>query len=264
MKTSRDQLSILGLPTNDLAPEKKEWLFAGLDAFVNTGETTEDYRRLASQWWTFWPHSIRDGETVDDLDWSPAAHGLFLDYRDKLRKVWKADPEARFSSVLAYLLGIIGRDELLRLEYVLDVDPEWFAREAVATRQAWQTLMQSHPSATMSSHSMAFPLWGLGNLLYIHNTDFERALWVLSQENWRARVCGQCGRHFIANKAAQRYCSTRCFGEAKRGQRLAWWNKAGKIKRSQKKVEIGRIATHGQKPKGKDQDETNKERTRSF
>jgi hypothetical protein len=201
---------------------------------VNADDTKGSYRDLASQWPTFWPHDIGDTRNDDRLNWSPDAHTLFLDYRNKLRKVWAGDAETRLSSVLAYLLGIISIDELMGREYVLDVDALWFEAERSATARAWQLLQKSHPGATIGPHSMVFPLWGLGNLCYLPRSDFENALWLLCQENWRARVCCECKRYFIADKAARRYCSTGCYGAAKRGQRLAWWNKAGKIKRAQK------------------------------
>jgi hypothetical protein len=234
----RGQPTILGLLPNDLAPAERARLFGGLEAFVNGGDTPQDFNSLASQWPTFWPHDIDEGGNPNRLNWSLSAHPLFLDYRDKLRKVWEGDPEARLSSVLAYLLGIVRINEFMSAEYVLDVDAAWFGRELDSTHRAWQSLLQTHPEALQAPHSMAFPQWGLGNLRYLPRTDFEQALWLLCQENWRARVCGQCKRYFIADKAAQKYCSTRCYGQAKRGQRLEWWNSVGKIKRSQKRSSL--------------------------
>ena len=230
----RSEPTVLELPSNDPGAAKKQWLFCGLEAFVKAGDALDDYHSLAHHWTTFWPHGIDDGRNRNHLNWSTAAHALFLDYRDKLRKVWTGDSEAQLSSVLAYLLGIIRIDEFTKRQYVLDVDFDWFEEERCATFGAWQLLKQSHPKAEMQPPSIAFPQWGLGNFHYLPKTDFQFALWLLSREDWRARLCGQCKRCFIADKAAQRYCSTRCYGEAKRGQRTAWWNKAGKKKRAQR------------------------------
>jgi hypothetical protein len=168
-------------------------------------------------------------------------HGLFLDYRNKLRKLWGGDPEAQASAVLPYLLGIIGPTEFIGREYVLDVDAEWYERERKALSDAYHNFkMASRPHLEIMEaavfHSIVFPVWGQANFHYLPKGDFESALWVLSCEGWRARVCGQCKRYFIADKPAQTYCSTRCHGDAKRGQKLAWWRSTGKIRRTQKSV----------------------------
>lgn len=238
--TRQSQPTISELLLNDLAPHERTRLFQGLEDFVNVGDSRPDYRALASQWPTFWPHDIDDGGTPNALNWAPDAHALFQDYRDKLRKVWAADPEAQLSPLLSYLLGIIQHDELVSGEYTLDVDATWFGRELDATHRAWRSLLQSHPDAKMAPHSMAFPLWGVGNLRYLPRTEFEQALWRLCQENWRARICGQCKRYFVADKAAQRYCNTQCYGEAKRSQKLTWWNETGKRKRAQRRLVLRR------------------------
>src|SRR5437588_9055391 len=139
-RTNHAQPTISGLLANDLASDEKARLFGGLEAFVNGDDTAANYHALASKWPRFWPHPIDDGGTPNGLNWSPHAQALFLDYRDKLRKVWEGDSEARLSSVLAYLLGIIRIDELMSGEYVLDVDAAWFGRELDATYRAWQSL----------------------------------------------------------------------------------------------------------------------------
>jgi hypothetical protein len=212
-QAGQDKPTILGFLPIGLAAKEKARLFAGLEAFVNTGDTLDDYQ--AHVWW-------------------PKAHAMFLDYRNKLRNLWGGDdPEAQASGVLAYLLGIVGPTEFAGGEYVLDVDTQWFAREAIATLEAQKAVL---PYEVWSSHSIVFPVLGQANFHYLPRGDFESALWALSCEGWRARMCGQCNRYFIADKPAQTYCGTGCYGDAKRGQKLEWWNRMGKIRRAQKGV----------------------------
>jgi hypothetical protein len=236
----RSTATILGMIPNGLAPHEKARLFAGLESFVNAGDGLEDYHALAVQCPTFWPHN------AGALDWLPKAHAMFLDYRDKLRKIWSGDPEAQGSGVLAYLLGLIGPIEFAGMEYTIDVDMIWFARERKASLDAYKSLLQSHPERVWTSHSMVFPVWGQTNFHYFPRGDFETAMWVLFGDSWRARICGQCKRYFIADKPAQGYCSTRCYGDAKRGQKREWWKTAGKMRRALRTIRTEHGATKGQ------------------
>jgi hypothetical protein len=220
-KSTGSRASVLGTLPIDLAPEEKAHLFGGLDALVNTGDFQQDYLALSRHSPSFWP-----GPQLSTA-WSPEAHSEFLDYRDKLRQLWSGSlAEQEQISVVAYLLGLISSEEA---KYLFFTGPEalaelWFQRSNKPLSN----------STVATSHSIVLPVWGRIEVRFVARGDFEAALWALFRESWRARVCGQCKRYFIADKAAQKYCGTRCFGEAKRGQRLRWWNKAGKIKRSQK------------------------------
>lgn len=165
---------------------------------------------------------------------------MFLDYRNKLRLLWRGDTEARGSGVLAYLLGIIAPSDFVRIEYIpAAVGMHWFEREARATSHAYNSLLQSHPEREWRTHSMVCPVWGRLDFEYSPRGDFEAALWALIGESWRARLCGQCRRYFIADKPAQNYCSTRCYGEAKRGQKREWWRTVGRARRSRETIRTG-------------------------
>lgn len=227
--------TILGMIPNGLAPHERARLFAGLENFVNAGDGLEDYQAFASQWPTFWPHGTQP------ISWSDKAHGMFLDYRDKLRTLWRGDPEAQRSGILAYLLGIVEPSDFINREYIPeDVDALWLEQQTSTTLTAYKRLL---PGWKWQTHSMVFPVWGQATFHYFPRGDFETSLWVLFGESWRARICGQCKRYFIADKPAQVYCSTRCYGDAKRGQKREWWKRAGRTRRKQRTIRTGHAAT---------------------
>jgi hypothetical protein len=220
-KESHSRATVLGTLPIDLAPKERARLFGGLEAFVNTGDSQQQYQSLSKQWPTFW------AEDQSPTAWLPGEHSKFLDYRDKLRRLWRGSlDEQEQLSVVAYLLGLISSEEANSLFFT---GPEalaelWFQRPNKPLAN----------SAVSTSHSIVLPVWGSIGVRFFARGDFEAALWVLFRESWRARICGQCKRFFIAEKAAGKYCSSECYGAAKRGHRLDWWNKAGKIKRAQK------------------------------
>jgi hypothetical protein len=81
------------------------------------------------------------------------------------------------------------------------------------------------------------PDWTSGTFRYEPNTNFRRALYALFRQSWRAKVCPQCKRYFIADKPPQRYCSTKCYGIAKRGRDLEFWRTMGSDLRKKRKKE---------------------------
>jgi len=56
---------------------------------------------------------------------------------------------------------------------------------------------------------------------------YQRAVVFLGMEPWRARFCGMCGKRFVADKPARRFCSTVCTGKARKASRDSWWDGHG-------------------------------------
>jgi hypothetical protein len=209
--------TILGTFPNDLAIPERERLFAGLEALVNVGDDPGDYQDFLRAWPGFWANDPRSQQ-----------EGRFKEYRDKLRDLWSGSlrEEQRRLSVVAYLLGLIDAEEVKSL---------WFSGpEAVFELMLRRPNEPSSASTAVFSQCAILPLWGSVEVRFLPRGDLEKALWVLFRESWRAKICGQCRSYFIADKPAQTYCSPACNGAAKKGQRLAWWNKAGKMKRAQR------------------------------
>jgi protein-arginine kinase activator protein McsA len=73
-----------------------------------------------------------------------------------------------------------------------------------------------------------------GQIRWRFECEFQRSLYELMQCRWRAKVCEQCGRFFVALKTAQRFCSARCTEDTKRKRVLTWWNAEGKQRRAKK------------------------------
>jgi hypothetical protein len=70
--------------------------------------------------------------------------------------------------------------------------------------------------------------WDNGELIYLGGCDFQKALYLLSRESWRAKVCAKCKSRFIAKRAPERYCSTDCSELVQHELKRAWWAKNGK------------------------------------
>jgi hypothetical protein len=75
------------------------------------------------------------------------------------------------------------------------------------------------------------PIWGAGVFSYEPVNDFQRAVYQLFLESWRAKRCSLCSKYFIAEKSAQMYCSTACSGGRKLERARSWWNQKGSSER---------------------------------
>jgi hypothetical protein len=73
-------------------------------------------------------------------------------------------------------------------------------------------------------------LWVKGTKVW----PFQRAVMFLGTNPWRASTC-VCGKLFVADKPAQRYCSDKCFQDARRLAKRTWWSDHGEAVRSGKK-----------------------------
>jgi len=78
--------------------------------------------------------------------------------------------------------------------------------------------------------------WDEGVFTYEGACNFQRALYLLFRESWRARVCEKCDAKFIARRAAQKYCTTDCSEEMQRELKLKWWDKHGEAWRKGRKT----------------------------
>jgi hypothetical protein len=77
--------------------------------------------------------------------------------------------------------------------------------------------------------------WDEGVFRYQGACDFQRALYVLFRESWRARICEKCETKFIARRVAQKYCSTECSGSMQRELKQKWWAEHGETWRRRRK-----------------------------
>ena len=73
---------------------------------------------------------------------------------------------------------------------------------------------------------------------------YQSALMFLAIEPWRARFCGKCGKQFVAEKPATKFCSNRCAKDARRVTRNAWWRDHGRQWRSERGRKIHPAGKH--------------------
>jgi len=198
---------------SDLAPRERQRLYKGLERFVNAGDAPEDYKALSKAWSSFWPLDLQGA-------WSDACYRIFLVYRDTLRRVWISDPEALRGGSLIFLLGLCG------LEITLPPPQGWQLREAK------DRIEQAHGRAHVVSRPVVYPHWKNGVFTFIPQIDFQRAVYLLFRESWRAKVCAKCSTYFVAQKSAQLYCGVECSNAAHQGAALKWWKEKGAKRRS--------------------------------
>jgi hypothetical protein len=209
----------------------KQWFLKGLERFANADDSPEGYQALAKAFPSFWPLPLEDRKG-NDLSWHADAHRLFLFYRDSLRDLWIRNPATvRGGIQILLLFGIVGHPDMENLlsgkvlfSVTLDV--------------ALSRLRNLHPELRLpDSSSLAFfwPDWTGGRVEYVSRTDFQRSLWLLWSESWRAKVCLKCSTYFLAQKPAQLYCSVSCSNAAHRASSLNWWKQKGSQKRAARK-----------------------------
>ena len=74
------------------------------------------------------------------------------------------------------------------------------------------------------------PLWRAGRFEYQPTSEFQRILYALWRESWRAKRCPRCRGYFVATQPGRLYCSVDC-GDSERAVRNAeyWADHKGRI-----------------------------------
>ena len=199
-------------------------LYNGLERIVNVGDSESEYLEVPKTCDSFWPLDTQDPET-GRVRWHPAAHSVFLVFRDYLRKVCVSDRESLESGHLDILLG-------LRLVFADQSEETHWSYQTRALNEAWAKLKETYPDIGVGLRPVVAPNWGTGAFSYAPTNDFQRAIYQLFLESWRAKMCPRCSRYFIADKPGQIYCSTACSGGVKLARALEWWNREGAKRRS--------------------------------
>jgi len=219
------EATVLAFWPNRQAPETKELLFAGLEEFVNLGNSDQDFRTFADKYPNLWPFETQESEPQPRaLRWITPARPVLLAFRDYLRKIWISDPEAHERAYLRVLLG-------LDVRFADQPEIQFWSFQRRELHEAWDLLRKVHPEIFIGVRPVVNPVWGLASFSYAPENDFQRAVYQLFLENWRAKVCPRCSKYFIAQKAAQIYCSTKCGGGVKRERSLEWWRREGAARR---------------------------------
>jgi hypothetical protein len=70
----------------------------------------------------------------------------------------------------------------------------------------------------------------------------ERAVWFMTNDQWRAKICRNCSTRYIALEQQRRYCSNVCSRAGRRASNRpsgnAWWHRSGKEWRKKRDLKL--------------------------
>jgi len=220
---------------NRKAKDDRESRLAALEAYANLGDTPDHWKRFRLKYPDFFPESLTDWlytfaeanyEKFKDI---PAARSLvkppLLFYSDRLRLVWSHnDPTG---ANLKFLYGLEKDANAMNTGAAL-IMPGRIVGKSIQPAipgqprdKDEQTTVAGLPSGRPIVNGITGAIeWGFGCI-------FQQSIYDLMQQRWRAMVCPECGKFFLADKSHQKFCSTACFGEVKRKRALGYWNAKG-------------------------------------
>jgi hypothetical protein len=237
------------------APENEESLVNALDGFVNLGDSLDEYKKFGSDYSKFFPLRVVDGFTPKNLAWDPACHLLALYYRDYLRALWRGqyrngtltvllDLTPSFSFVAQLWLATTKGDlKLASLPATTQIPGFHDVKRA---SEALAAIRAAYPYASIEAPPGIQPDAATGTLKYEPANDFQAAVYILFRAIWKAKICPQCGRYFVAGKQAQLYCSVQCHASVNRERDRQFWKRKGNSLRKTR-----RAATKSRRKRGK-------------
>jgi hypothetical protein len=234
--------SIRAMTPNERAPKYKERLFQGLENFANFGNSFAEYRTFAQEWPTFCPVEVRSKKTNEPMGFllDQTYHWVTKGMRDYLRRVWRSEDRALEQQVPCVLLGLN--------TVTAKKNTEDFGSPADLVFESQLVNLTTRKNVYPVSPVISVD-WIRGEFSYSPLNDFQRAVYLLFRESWRARSCSQCMRLFVAGKPAQLYCSTRCSGAARRQRDRELWKTIGAAKRRARKFQSNGRKIGGRSPK---------------
>lgn len=209
----------------------EEWFVKGLERFANADDSLQDYQALANSFASFWPLRIEDADSRD-LSWVPEAHPLFLFYRNLLRRFWTRDAATLKSGFYTpFLFGTLSCEDLGNI----------LTGETGADTELQNALVPLRRTYLgLRLRTGMYPLayfwldWSARTVAYVSHIDFQRAVWLLFRDSWRAKVCPKCSAYFLVQKSAQMYCSLSCSNAVHQASSLRWWKEKGAGRRAAK------------------------------
>lgn len=200
-------------------------LFRALGEFAIMEEDAESWAQFRRRWPDFFPEdeydritgpipgvqsstltvSFPESEECTNAGLSPTIQS----YPRWLRQIWQGGETDPYLEIMLGVKATPMADEL---------NPE-----------------EAHRASIRSIKADDFALdWTASRIRYRGACDFQRALYLLYRESWRARVCEKCEACFIAKREGQRYCSTDCSEEMQREFKRKWWAEHGKAWRKER------------------------------
>jgi hypothetical protein len=175
-------------------------LFRALAEFANIRGDAESWAHFRKRWPDFFPEP-----EYDRVEWGQKPS--IFDYPYWLNQIW------------------IGGETEPHLPILLGIES---APKEGTPEDAWVAGLATIPARFYTD-------WDEGVFRYEGACDFQRALYLLFLDSWRARVCEKCEAKFIAARAAQKFCSTDCSEAMQREHERRWWAKHGKTWRQERK-----------------------------
>ncbi len=177
-------------------------LFRALGEFAIMGGDAESWQHFRRRWPEFFPAEEYES-AISGVSPSIADYPYWLD------QIWRGGETDPY------------------LEIMLGVRP---------TPEPDENWPENAPATHLRSIApLEFALdWNTGRIRYRSACDFQRALYLLYRESWRARVCERCEALYIASRESQRYCSTDCSEEMQREVKRKWWAEHGREWREQR------------------------------
>jgi hypothetical protein len=179
----------------------KRKLFQALEEFANIRSDKEAWAHFRKRWPNFFP-----GEEYDRV--LEGSRPSIVDYPYCLDRLWT------------------GTDSPVRI--MLGIDTKPYRPDDLPPEEMWVARLASIPADFDVD-------WDESVFRYRGACDFQRALYLLFLQSWKARVCEKCNAKFIARRVAQRYCSTDCGQKMQRELKQKWWAEHGETWRKQRK-----------------------------
>jgi len=183
----------------DLQRDKPK-LFKALERFANIESDGSRWAQFRKSWPEFFPEEEYDRAAA-------GSKRSILSYPDWLDQIW------------------LGGETEPHLKIMLGIDD---APDDGTPEDAWLADL-----STIRAHF--YVDWDEGVFSYQGACDFQRALYLLFRESWRARICEKCAIKFIARRVAQKYCSTDCSENIQRELKRKWWAEHGESWRKRRK-----------------------------
>jgi len=237
---------------NRQAREQRLQAFEALAAFANMGDIPADWRKFRQLWPNFFPttpsqfdrpgfRSLSDWLYAFSERWAKESADLsgedsaviemvqipLLWYRDRLRAVWAGnDPTG------ANLCVLYGLER--RAQEIEGIRQPFVVRSLLIPGES----MDPTKHETVGGLPQGAPVVNgvTGEITWKFGCDLQQSVYDLLRCRWRAKICPECGRYYVADKTAQRHCSIPCAVKAKRRRSRDYFNREGREKRAQKKL----------------------------
>jgi hypothetical protein len=220
--------------SNRLARDKAV-MFEALARFANLEDAPSDWARFRIMYPDFFPQEINSWMYEGAEEWSKYAADLphllppMLWYRNRLRAVWARTDQHGYN--LAVLLGFERDAAAIAEAHRGEMEIETLSRTALIPGRPWVEAVKLHLAQGLPIGKAVID--GVtGQISWEFGSKLQQAIYELMQERWRAKICPECGRFFIATKNAGKFCSVTCTGQAKKERALTYWNETGSKKRA--------------------------------